>query len=109
MHHLFPLTLLLALASALSVPRQVKISSAESAPNPIAQTYPNNVTGTINGTIAVVPIPYSLARSLIPAKYGILKSAYKKLLPNLPEDQYPVCECSLDHKKNMYIKRCPGN
>ena len=98
MHCLLPLTIFLALASALSVPRQVNISSAGSAPNPIAKTYPNNVTGTINGTIAVVPIPYSLARSLIPSKYGILKSAYKKLLPNLPDDKYPVRECSLPHK-----------
>jgi hypothetical protein len=62
----------------------------ESSPNPIGTVYPTSVTGTINGTIAVVPIPYHLARSLIPSKYGILKEAYKSLLPGFPTDKYPV-------------------
>jgi hypothetical protein len=63
---------------------------SESASNPIGNLYPNNVTGTLNGTIIVVPIPYTLARSLIPAKFNILQKAYQELLPELPKDQYPV-------------------
>jgi hypothetical protein len=63
---------------------------SESAPNPIGGLYPNNVTGTLNGTIIVVPIPYTLARSLIPAEFNILCKAYQELLPELPKDQYPV-------------------
>jgi len=39
----------------------------------------------------VVPIPYDLARSLVPAQYGILKGAYESLLPGFPEGFYPVC------------------
>jgi len=91
MHLLIPLSTLLTLTQAAAVhPRQTKTTSTESLPNPIAQTYPDNVTGTINSTIAVIPIPYSLARSIIPAKYGILRSAYEGLLENLPADTYPV-------------------
>jgi len=64
--------------------------SKESAPNPIASLYPNSVTGTINGTFAVVPIPFEMARNIIPSQYGILEAAYKSLLPGLPEGKYPV-------------------
>lgn len=79
-------------AVALAVPT-TSLSSpthVDSAPNPIGTLYPNSVTGTINGTIAVVPIPYSLARELIPSQYGILKKAYKSALPGFPHDMYPV-------------------
>ena len=72
-------------------PRQdAKNTSVDSAPNPIADDYPTSVTGTSNGTITVVPISYSLARSIIPAEYGILTAAYKSLLPGFPADSYPV-------------------
>lgn len=65
-------------------------TSVDSAPNPIGTLYPTSVTGTINGTIAVVPIPYSLARAIIPSQYGILKKAYKSALPGFPPNMYPV-------------------
>jgi hypothetical protein len=61
----------------------------QSSPNPIAATYPHNVTGTINETLAVLPISYELARSIIPAKYNILQG-YKQFLPAFPADSYPV-------------------
>ncbi|EGP89261.1 uncharacterized protein MYCGRDRAFT_108774 [Zymoseptoria tritici IPO323] len=61
-----------------------------SQPNPIAKQYPKDVTGTINGTTAIVPIPYDVARSIIPSEYGILRDAYEKLMPDLPKDMYPV-------------------
>jgi hypothetical protein len=64
--------------------------SKESSPNPIASLYPNSVTGTINGTFAAVPIPFEMARNIIPSQYGILKAAYKSLLPGFPEGKYPV-------------------
>ncbi|KFY15484.1 hypothetical protein V492_01960 [Pseudogymnoascus sp. VKM F-4246] len=74
----------------------------ESSPNPIGSLYPTSITGTLNGTIAVVPIPYSLARDLIPSQYGILKKAYKEALPGFPRDMYPLIVRSIiDHDVGM--------
>src|SRR5262245_32847357 len=44
----------------------------QTIPNPILQQFPNNVPGIINSTIALIPIPYSQARSIIPSHYNIL-------------------------------------
>lgn len=63
----------------------------ESSPNPVAAMYPDQITGTINSTLSVVPIPYELARSIIPSQYKILTRAYQSLLPGFPKDKYPVC------------------
>ena len=70
--------------------QDVKNGSTESAPNPIAQQYPFSITGTFNGTMSVLNIPYSLARSIIPAEYRILKDAYQSLIPGYPRGSYPV-------------------
>jgi hypothetical protein len=59
-------------------------------PNPIASTYPTNATGTLNGTVAVIPISLELARSIIPTQYRILEHAYRSLLPSFPEGMYPI-------------------
>ena len=59
---------LVTAARTATVGRQVKDHSEESAPNPIANLYPFNVTGTMNSTITVLPIPLTLARSLVPAQ-----------------------------------------
>ena len=67
-------------------------------PNPIAHLYPNNATGTLNGTIAVLPIPLPLARQLIPAQYRILEHAYRSLLPDFPRGMYPaIVQAVHDH------------
>jgi len=63
---------------------------SHSQPNPIAAQYPGNVTGTVNATLAILPIPFSLARSLIPKEYAILTSQYRSFLPELPKDMYPA-------------------
>ena len=63
---------------------------SHSQPNPIWREYPTNITGTVNATMAILPIPLSLARSIIPKKYGILEDAYREFLPNLPKDMYPA-------------------
>jgi hypothetical protein len=42
--------------------------AAQSDPNPIGSLYPLNVTGTTNGTIALLPIPLELACTIIPRK-----------------------------------------
>jgi hypothetical protein len=91
MHLAFAFLLtIVSIVNALILPRDNQTSSIESSPNPIAQKYPNNITGTINGTLAVIPIPYGLARNLIPSQYGILTSAYESLLPGFPPNSYPV-------------------
>lgn len=73
-------------------------TTVESSPNPIATLYPGNVTGTINGTLAVVPIPYAEARSIIPSQYGILVNQYESILPGFPAGFYPlIIRAILDH------------
>jgi hypothetical protein len=70
----------------------------QSQPNPIVNEYPDDVTGTINGTTAIVPIPYDVARSIIPSQYGILRAAFEQLIPGFPQDMYPALYVGvLDH------------
>lgn len=77
-------------------------------PNPIAHLYPGNATGTLNGTISVLPIPLSLARSLIPAQYAILTSAYLSLLPSFPADMYPaLLQAVHDHEVQAFGYKIP--
>lgn len=72
-------------------------------PNPIASIYPNNATGTLNGTVAVIPISLKLARQLIPPQYGILEHAYRALLPNFPKGMYPAIVQALhDHEVQAF-------
>lgn len=61
-----------------------------SLPNPIASTFPNMTTGTINGSFVVLPIDYSLARAVVPRKWSILRESIKAVLPFFPEDKFPV-------------------
>lgn len=91
----FEITYLLwAVANALPSPTKplenYLRARSDASPNPIASQYPNSPTGTINGTTAVVPISYDLARSIIPAKYPILTAQYESLLPGFPKNSYPV-------------------
>jgi hypothetical protein len=73
-------------------------TTVECSPNPIATLYPGSVTGTINGTIAVVPIPYLEARSIIPSQYGILTHQYESILPGFPAGHYPlIIRSVIDH------------
>lgn len=72
--------------------------STSSQPNPIAQQYPNAPTGTFNATLAIVPIPLTTAREIIPSQYAILEDAYRALIPGFPADMYPVLmQAGLDH------------
>ena len=72
-------------------------------PNPIAARYPRNCTGTLNGTVSMVPIPLALARQVIPPQYGILEHAYRALLPSFPEGMYPAIVQALhDHEVQAF-------
>lgn len=98
-------TLLLTCLLALTPPTTSLLISPcgrTSQPNPIAAQYPNDVTGTINGTSAIVPIPYAIARSIIPSQYPILRHAYEELIPGFPKNMYPAeYEGLLDHDVQM--------
>lgn len=74
-----------------------------SQPNPIAKTFPNMTTGTINGSFVVLPLDYSVARTIIPRKYGILKQSIKTVLPFFPEDKYPlILSTQIDHSVQTF-------
>lgn len=94
-YFLFSFFLILAVRYASSTVIEVPVveellCQSQDSPNPIAAIYPNNATGTLNGTIAVLPIPLALARQLIPSQYKIMEHAYRDLLPKFPKDMYPA-------------------
>lgn len=62
----------------------------QSQPNPIAAIYPDQVTGTLNGTLAVLPIPLAEAQKIVGENNTILTAAYRELLPSFPEGMYPA-------------------
>lgn len=66
------------------------INTNNSQPSPIARTFPNLTTGTINSSTVVLPIPFKIARSIVPSKYAILKKSIKTVVPFFPQDSYPV-------------------
>lgn len=59
-------------------------------PNPIFSQYPNNATGVLNLTMAIIPIPMTTARQMIPPQYGILENALRAVMPDFPAGMYPV-------------------
>ncbi|KAL2269697.1 hypothetical protein VTJ83DRAFT_1881 [Remersonia thermophila] len=66
--------------------------------NPLAERFPNNATGVLNATLAIIPIPLETARRLIPSQWSILEHAYRALLPDFPEGMYPVMlQAAHDH------------
>jgi hypothetical protein len=67
-------------------------------PNILADQFPNNATGVLNATLAIIPIPLETARRMIPSKYGILERAYRDLLPDFPAGMYPLLvQAAHDH------------
>lgn len=94
-----------AASTYLGTPQQSPLGVCTSVdqPNPIASLYPNNATGTLNGTVAVIPISLALARQLIPPQYGILEHAYRALLPNFPKGMYPaIMQAVHDHEVQAF-------
>ena len=72
-------------------------------PNPIAQDFPQEATGTLNGTMAVIPVPLKKIRKVIPSQWGILEHAYRDLLPHFPKNSYPLIMQGLhDHDIQVY-------
>ncbi|KAK4235899.1 hypothetical protein C8A03DRAFT_36222 [Achaetomium macrosporum] len=74
------------------------VCSTYDHPNPLAELFPNNATGVLNATLAIIPIPLETARRLIPPQYGILERAYRALIPDFPDGMYPVMvQAAHDH------------
>lgn len=98
------LALLLPLLSSIQA-IALPTCQTQSQPNPVAAQYPQLTTGTVNGTIAILPISLKLARKLIPSQYGILVDSYRSLLPSFSKDMYPaMLQSELDHDiKNSII------
>lgn len=68
------------------------------SPNPISSQYPNLVSGNLNGTTMIIPIPVPQARQLVPKQWPILQAAYQTLLPDFPDDMYPMMATAVhDH------------
>lgn len=92
-----PTTLLVLIGTALAVDGTQSCRTS-SLPNPIASRYYANITGHINGTLAILPIPYAMARRIIPAEYEILTEQYQAMVPELPKGMYPaLLQAVFDH------------
>ncbi|KAG8527127.1 uncharacterized protein KY384_008556 [Bacidia gigantensis] len=95
-----PMTIFASLPpSILQILQTTPLNPSESQPNPIASTFPSAATGTINGTFLLIPLPYSLATSIIPPQYRILKQQIAHYLPHFPSNtSYPMLlNIQLDH------------
>ncbi|KAJ1329760.1 hypothetical protein MN608_06496 [Microdochium nivale] len=70
----------------------------DSSKNPISQLWPNDISGNLNGTTMIVPIPLAEARRAIPQEYGILENAWREWLPDFPAGMYPMMAVAVhDH------------
>ncbi|KAH8772535.1 hypothetical protein F5883DRAFT_414427 [Diaporthe sp. PMI_573] len=95
--HVTALATLVLSSVLLSISAQDTCTTS-SQPNPIAQQYPDAPTGTLNTTMAIVPIPLDTARRIIPPQHAILEGAYRALMPDFPADMYPAfVTAALDH------------
>ncbi|KAH8890051.1 hypothetical protein GQ53DRAFT_782574 [Thozetella sp. PMI_491] len=96
------LVLVLILASALinhthsaAVP---DVCMALDLDNPLAEKFPNNATGVLNATLAIIPITLEAARRIIPKQFTILEHAYRDIVPDFPKGMYPVMlQAAHDH------------
>ncbi|KAI3391916.1 hypothetical protein diail_6618 [Diaporthe ilicicola] len=95
--HVTALATLVLSSVLLSISAQDTCTTS-SQPNPIAQQYADTPTGTLNTTLAIVPIPLATARKIVPSQHAILEGAYRSLMPDFPADMYPVlATAGLDH------------
>ncbi|KAK6436677.1 hypothetical protein LTR95_007133 [Oleoguttula sp. CCFEE 5521] len=77
------------------------LCTSQSQSNPVNTQYPTQITGTINGTYAILPIPYASARAIVPSQYAILRHAHESLIPGRPQDMYPAYyDGLLDHDRS---------
>ncbi len=82
--------LLQGLLAAQVFAQSSSVCTTVDQPNPIAFNYTDGATGTLNSTIAILPITLKAARRIIPSEWPILERAYRQLLPDFPPGMYPV-------------------
>ena len=85
---------------------------SESLPTPIADQYPDQLTGSLNCSYFVIPISYKEARAIIPAQYPILtnqiKQAWKDHNKHKHKHAYPlVLSVQLDHDISIFDAAIP--
>lgn len=86
----------LPFASTILQPRALQSNCSTCAPNPIANIYPNNVTGTVNATTSVIVVPLAYAQLLLPSHLKPLPHAYARFY--IPSTHYPlIVESIIDH------------
>ncbi|UNI22357.1 hypothetical protein JDV02_008253 [Purpureocillium takamizusanense] len=89
-------TAVLAARAAVSVllPRQALDTSptqSQMKPHGDLEQYRKYVTGNLNGTTLIVPIPLTRAREILPKEYEFLDgAAWQSMLPDFPSDKYPL-------------------
>lgn len=98
---LIPMSLIGLLIAYLVLLRASEGSSCcqtQDHPNILHEKFPNNATGNLNATVAIIPIALDQARQFIPSQYRILEHAYRSLLPDFPAGMYPlVIQAGHDH------------
>ena len=75
---------------------------SRSQPDPIVPQYPTDVTGTVNGTLILLPVPLRIARAVVPRQYAILTHACAAVLLGFcgwergdeGDGVCPVCICT---------------
>lgn len=95
---LLTLVFLLSFSTTCSTALTPQGNCTSCLPNPIATTYPFNITGTINATTSILLVSLPYARSLLPARLAnsILTHAYNRF--NIHPATYPiVLEATIDH------------
>lgn len=87
--------------SASLDPRAALHNCTTCAPNIIADTYPNNVTATINGTSFILVVPIDYARSLLPTRLESL------ILPNFMRPLLDSFHPLSHHPRQRILARHP--
>ncbi|KAI2608202.1 uncharacterized protein GGS25DRAFT_265102 [Hypoxylon fragiforme] len=77
-------------ASQRTSPSVRDVCLSQDSPNQHATSYPDFISGNLNGTLLIIPIPLDAARQVIPKEYGIVEGAYRALLPSFPRGMYPM-------------------
>ncbi|KAJ4309850.1 hypothetical protein N0V84_011278 [Fusarium piperis] len=96
--HVSLVALLVSFGFHLQTTAAQDVCKTQDQPNPIFNQYPGNVTGVLNTTLAIIPIPMAVARQIIPQQYAILEHAYRALIPDFPTNMYPVLvQAGQDH------------
>lgn len=77
----------LSIVSSLVAASGALAVSSYPGSNPIAGTYPNDITGRFNETSLIIPAPKAAVEALLPSGYKLLPS---HPVPGIPADMWPL-------------------